>query len=407
MGQRFDADGPRIDPRPVVLIFIGTYLPGFRGGGPIQSVENLTEALGDEFDFLITTADRDLGSGVPYRGVRTGEWNAMDHSRVMYLRPADTWRAIWRLLSVAPHDVVYCNSFFSPKFTILPLLVRWGRRTRRAPIIIAPRGEFSRGALELKRIKKRLWLILFRLLRLGRDAIWHATTDEEARLIKATIGHHAKTIVAPNLTRRISAQLPRDSTSKQPGVANIVFLSRISRKKNLQFAISLVGGTRTGKVVFDIYGPVDDPEYWVDCQRDIASVGNEDISIGYIGDVEHSRVSEVLARYDLFLFPTLGENFGHAIFEALSAGCPVAVSDQTPWHDIESADAGWVIPLTDVERWQGAISEIIVADASSLEKRRVAARALAHRRSSTSADVERSRQLFLSVVATRPDRRAR
>jgi glycosyltransferase involved in cell wall biosynthesis len=404
----FDVTGPQLDPRLVVLVLIGSYLPGFHGGGPVRSIKHLTEALRDEFDFLIATADRDLGSPVPYEGVRTGEWSSLDGCRVMYLRPADTGLAIWRLLRDTPHDVVYCNSFFSPKFTILPLLLRWLPRSKRAPVIIAPRGEFSPGALELKGMKKRLWLMIFKLLRLGRDAIWHATTVEEAQLIKATMGHHVKTVIASNLTRRGTGAPPLPaSTSKQPGVAKIVFLSRISPKKNVQFAISLVGAAQAGKIVFDIYGPLDDPGYWLDCKRQIASLRGEDVSINYMGDAEHSQVPGILARYDLFLFPTLGENFGHAIFEALAAGCPVAVSDQTPWQDIESAGAGWVISLTDVERWREAVSEIIASDPPSIGKRRAAARLLAQRRSSTSEDVERSRQLFRSVMAMRPVRRAR
>jgi hypothetical protein len=43
-----------------------------------------------------------------------------------------------------------------------------------------------------------------------------------------------------------------------------------------------------------------------------------------------------LAEYDLFLFPTLGENYGHVISEALASGCPVVISDQTPWRNLEA-----------------------------------------------------------------------
>ena len=35
-----------------------------------------------------------------------------------------------------------------------------------------------------------------------------------------------------------------------------------------------------------------------------------------------------------FLLPTGGENFGHAIFEALSCGVPALISDRTPWRDL-------------------------------------------------------------------------
>jgi glycosyltransferase involved in cell wall biosynthesis len=35
-------------------------------------------------------------------------------------------------------------------------------------------------------------------------------------------------------------------------------------------------------------------------------------------------------RYDYFVLPTLGENFGHAIVESLSLGLPVIISNKTP-----------------------------------------------------------------------------
>ena len=78
--------------------------------------------------------------------------------------------------------------------------------------------------------------------------------------------------------------------------------------------------------------------------------------------VEHARVNEVFAEHDLFLFPTLGENFGHVICEALIAGCPVLLSDQTPWRNLEEAGVGWDIPLGENGRFQTAVQQCIDAD---------------------------------------------
>src|SRR3546814_13762415 len=52
--------------RPCVAVFLRGYLPGYRSGGPLQSIANLVSRLGDEFDFRIITADRDLGNTSPY-----------------------------------------------------------------------------------------------------------------------------------------------------------------------------------------------------------------------------------------------------------------------------------------------------------------------------------------------------
>jgi glycosyltransferase involved in cell wall biosynthesis len=53
----------------------------------------------------------------------------------------------------------------------------------------------------------------------------------------------------------------------------------------------------------------------------------------------------VCQEFDYFVLPTKGENFGHAIFEAMAVGCPVLISDQTPWTNLEQKNAGFDLPL--------------------------------------------------------------
>ena len=79
-----------------------------------------------------------------------------------------------------------------------------------------------------------------------------------------------------------------------------------------------------------------------------------------------------LAGYDLFLLPTRGENFGHAIFDALEVGLPVLISDQTPWRDLERIGAGWSLPLADPDRFAATIDRLATLEPS--ERDRVAPR---------------------------------
>ena len=64
---------------------------------------------------------------------------------------------------------------------------------------------------------------------------------------------------------------------------------------------------------------------------------------------------ETLEKEHVFLFTTIGENYSHVIQEALSAGCPCVISDQTPWQDLEENSAGKVLPLDDNSRFVQAI----------------------------------------------------
>ncbi len=78
--------------------------------------------------------------------------------------------------------------------------------------------------------------------------------------------------------------------------------------------------------------------------------------------MEHEKVHETFRRYDAFIFPTLSENFGHVIAEALMVGCPVIISDQTPWTDVSHVEGGWSIALENSEKYIQAIQEIVDAD---------------------------------------------
>ena len=126
--------------KPTILAFIRYYLPGYKSGGPVRSVANLVEHLGDEFQFQIVTSDRDTRETVPYPTVVPDAWNDLGNSRVSYASSRSlSFRAFSRLMANTPHDVLYLNSFFDPTFTLLPLLARRMRQKAGSSLVVAPR----------------------------------------------------------------------------------------------------------------------------------------------------------------------------------------------------------------------------------------------------------------------------
>ena len=102
-----------------------------------------------------------------------------------------------------------------------------------------------------------------------------------------------------------------------------------------------------------LIGTPDDVDYHQLCKAIAAR--NEGVKL--IGGVGPDQISEHYLRSKFSISMTTGENFGHAIIEALSHGCPVIISDRTPWNDLEEQGAGWVIPLEDENRWQQVLKE--------------------------------------------------
>ena len=122
-----------------------------------------------------------------------------------------------------------------------------------------------------------------------------------------------------------------------------MFISRFSPEKNLLQAIEILQQVKSN-ITFTLYGPDEDKNYWGKCKNELANLPHN-IKWEWKGNLDSEKVVEVLKKQDVFLFPTKGENFGHTIQEALSAGCPCIISDQTPWQDFESQEVGYVLSL--------------------------------------------------------------
>lgn len=383
--------------KPKILVMCDYYLPGFRGGGPIRSVSNLLEALKGDFDFKVVTRDRDLTSAAPYRGVALNRWNRVGAAEVLYLSPKNLRsRGLARHLNRIDYDLLYLNGFFTFRFSILPLLLLRSGAVARKPVILAPRGEFSPGALGIKAYKKRLFLAAARAAGLYRGLTWQASGEGERKDIKREWGGRARTVIAPNLVRAGRENQERPFREKKPGTLRIVYFSRITPKKNLDFALHTLHDL-PGAVTFDIGGPRDDRRYWTRCRETISSLPSN-IKVVYHGDIAPKHGAERLKDSHLFYLPTRGENFGHAIWEALLAGCPVLISDCTPWRNLEDRSVGWDLPLEEPEAFKRVLHRMVEMDEGEFNRLSRRAREFALQIGSESSAVEKNRELFIAAL---------
>jgi glycosyltransferase involved in cell wall biosynthesis len=333
-------DEPR-DPgtRPFrVLATCGVFEPGFRGGGPVRSVAQIVDTLSEHVELALITRDRDLGASSPYPGM-SGQWVNRGRTRVFYLDTGALrqWLRLLRELRGAPFDLLYVNSLWSPIFTVVPVVaVRLGL-VRAGSVLIAPRGAFSPGALSLKARKKQLFLKWWGRLLKNMDVVWHASAEREAAEIRAACPW-ANVEISLN-----QVSLPREplAPTSHDGAVRLVFIGRVAAKKNLALALEALR-TLSVPVEFDIYGPLEDPVYWSRCQSLMDQLPTA-VSVRYRGELTPSEVPRTFSGYDAFVFPTLGENFGHVIAESLSASCPVICSEETPWTEILEAGGGRVL----------------------------------------------------------------
>lgn len=368
----------------------------------MRTIANFVEHLGDVFDIRIVTGDRDVLDSSPYINVVIDGWNTVGKAQVFYASSQKlTLRGISRLLNNTPHDILYLNSFFAWSFTGLPLLARRLELAPKAPCVIAPRGEFSEGAIALKAWKKQIYLWIAKLFGLYDRLTWQASSTFEVQdICRAFFLDKKKVVVAPDMPLKFSADLQTEGSladRRQDSALRVVFLSRISPIKNLDFALQALALVRE-QVRFTICGPIEDPSYWQIC-KDLISELPRNISVTYQGQLHPDEVNARLKENDLFFLPTRGENYGHVIIEALAAGLPVLISDQTPWRDLAARGVGWSLSLHTHEHFAAQLDAVAKWSKERALQASQLARTYAIERLNDSTIKEANRQLFWSVLS--------
>jgi glycosyltransferase involved in cell wall biosynthesis len=356
--------------KPRILILIGALWPGHESAGPNLSIKAMCEAMCDEFDFLLVARDRPFGAAEPI--VANDAWHDLGWAKIHYLTVGRNGaEGLAVLLRTTPHDVLFANGFFDREFTIPAILARRFGKAPRTPAIIAPRGEFSSGALGLKGARKTLYRTLTRALGLAKGVTLLVTSEEEEADIRAAFPR--------NPVARIGNVRPLFALPgyRPADTFRAAFLGRISPVKGLDVALEALALTKQ-RVDFTIYGPVSDAAHWARCQALIAALP-ANVTAHHAGELTNDAVPKAMAGQDVLLLPSRSENFGHAIFEALAAGTPVVIGDRTPWRGLEAARAGFDIALPDAPAIAAAIDRLAAMPPGDYAAWRAGARATAER----------------------------
>lgn len=349
------------------VLITGPYIPGKHFGGPVKSLINMVETLNNEFSFYIATGDRDLGASTPYSSVDIGLWNEIGKAKVFYLPKGQEFKYILRIFKEIDFDLVYCSSFFEKK-SILIQIMKWLRFIKK-PVIVAPRGEFSPSAIKMKAKKKKVYLKLYKMLKIQNAIAFTCTSENDKRDILRVLGDNTTIFIAGNIVNY--AVVNKSLNHKEKGQLKMVTVSRIAPIKNIDYSLQLLKQISEidfdFKIYFDIYGPMEDQIYWNKCLSIIREIRDK-VVVNYNGPLEYADVISQLSNYHVFLLPTKGENFGHVIQEAFLAGCPVILSDQTPWKELKEFNVGFDISLSNHNAFIKAIQYYLAMDENEYRK---------------------------------------
>jgi glycosyltransferase involved in cell wall biosynthesis len=332
-----------------VLISIDWFLPGTKSGGPVRSYANLIDHLKDDFDFYVLTRDTDYCESEPYSNIAPNTWNQYQPGlKVYYLSKEHTsLKGINQLLRLQTFDIVMINGLYSWYFSILPL---WILRHHKQ-VIISARGMLNKQAFSVKPFKKKLFLNIARLSGLYNEKTFHATNRAEAENIKKWIGTNTTVKIAPNLPRCVAQKIDFKPIEKPVKFINI---ARVAEEKGTLKMLQALGKCRY-TCLLDIYGPIYDDTYWKHCLKLIKKMPSH-VQVSYRGNAASEDIPEILSRFHFLILLSEGENFGHSILEALSAGLPVIISDNTHWRQLEKHQIGWDLPLSESDQIVSALN---------------------------------------------------
>ncbi len=327
-----------------ILVFIDWFYPAFRAGGPITSMKNFIDAFAQEYEFYVLTSNYDYG-GVQL-SVQTDRWLQKQGYYVYYSTSLLSMR---RAIQAFAWDLLMINGIYSPRFSIFPLFLDY-------PKIVFPRGMLSEHSMRVKSLKKKLFVKFSTKLGFYKNVNFAVSSDLEFRQLQRFFPSE-RIFLIPNFVSSLGEFTLLKKNKNQLRIATI---ARLTPVKNIELSIKALQQIRLGKVVWHLYGTIEDSAYFSHLQK-LSTKLPSNVEFSFKGEVLPFQIKSVLSEYHFLLSTTLGENFGHTIYESLSVARPVIISNTTPWRSLFEQKAGWDLPLEQVS-FRKAIEQAIIME---------------------------------------------
>lgn len=334
-----------------LLHVVPTYFPAERYGGPIHSVHGLCKALvraGHTVDVCTTSVDGsgrlDVPEDLPVN---------VDGVCVRYFRSRFD-RLYWSpsmssflKARTASYDVLHLHSVYLWPTTSASF---WATR-RQVPYVLAPRGMLVPELIRARSAWiKRCWIAAFERRNLARAARVHLTSEQELRDLERCGLSAGSTVIIPN-----GVEVPVHP-ERQVVAGQILYLGRLSWKKNLIPLIQAVAEIPAASLL--LAGP--DDEGLTATLIQVADAAGCKDRIRIIGAVGAEKKRELFASSECMVLPSLNENFGNVVIEAMAHHCPVVLSPGVGARTlVEACGGGLIASSGDVEALRKSLCQIL------------------------------------------------
>lgn len=332
--------------RKRVLIVYRSYFPSLSHLGPATAIRNLVTNMSGDYDFHILTLNHEFATGAPLFD-EPHHREIGPHAVVEYVpRGLAGLRILAKRLREDFHAIdIQCA--FDPLLAIPALILCRLGIAGDSGVFHTPHGIFMDVIMSAGRLKKTLFCRIADLAGIYRRVSHLAGSPGEEVDIRRNHRRQQSVQVMSQFVETVPAS--GSARAKPANRLRIAFVGRVTIQKNLLFAIEILKRLKV-PATMDVFGDIGDESYFTKCKTLIAGgIGRAEIR--FKGGVAKDALFAQLPEYDVLLHPTLGENFGHSIVEALCLGIPVLISDRSPWTDVESHGAGWSLPLSDAQAY--------------------------------------------------------
>jgi glycosyltransferase involved in cell wall biosynthesis len=303
----------------------------------------------------VLAGNREVGEKVPIPTVLSDNWNNFEDLTANVFYVSNIIRTILFFLYECKRkqfDLLFLNSIFSFQYTVLPLFLI------SETVILSVRGMLHPSALKQKKLKKKLYLFLFKIILLFRNIKFHVTDEVEKKYVENIFGNRYEIIILPNIPSLFKQQYVK----KDVNSLNLITIALVSSMKN-HYNVLLALMKCKSDICYRIYGPIKEYEYWENCKLLIQKLPLN-VKVQYMGPISPNDVEQELKWAHVKILPSKSENYGHAMVEALSAGKPLISSHFIPWNDLNIYNAGFNVNPNNMEELVDAMEFYANVDAT-------------------------------------------
>ncbi len=325
---------------------------GAAAAGVFSSVRGLLAHLGRR-----GRLDVELLHAVPAAGVAE-DWSIPNVTRRPWTIRGPAFfcygRTLSSLLPQRPSSIMHQHGLWQyPSIACADRQRRHGGRR-----VVSPHGMLHPWALHVRPQRKRAAWTAYERRSASTADVFHATAATEAGYIRDR-GLRQPIALIPHGVD-VPAEPPH-AVRKECRTA--LFLSRLHPGKRVEDLLTAWGRVRPPSWNLVIAGP--DHAGHRSVLESLAGHIGLGAGVRFVGPAHGDSKERLFRDADLFVLPSLSENFGLVVAESLARGVPVITTTGTPWPELPARGCGWWIPAGH-EPLTAALGEAVAMDPAAL-----------------------------------------